>query len=123
MTELTFHGHMISLLRLLGYFYANTFHGLGTRWYSNGAIYHGEWKFGLRHGSGTYKFADGSLYEGSFIPALSFNFLTLYNLHVLSLGLFEGGKFHGKGKCTFIEGFVYDGEWKSNKPHGQVSIC
>ncbi len=31
---------------------------------SNGHVYNGEYKDGIRHGQGVYKWADGKIYEG-----------------------------------------------------------
>ena len=39
-------------------------HGQGTRTYSLGAKYVGEWKNGSPHGQGTYTFPDGDVWSG-----------------------------------------------------------
>lgn len=30
----------------------------------------------------------------------------------------ELGERHGKGKCVWVDGTVYEGEWLNNKKHG-----
>ena len=39
-------------------------HGKGTKFYSNGVKYVGEWKDDKKHGQGTYVYSDGDKYEG-----------------------------------------------------------
>ena len=44
----------------------NKFEGKGTLYYSNGNIYSGEWKNGIREGYGKFYFCKGGIYEGEF---------------------------------------------------------
>ena len=41
--------------------------GEGTKSYSNGDVYTGDWKFGQRHGQGIYKWANGGEYRGAYV--------------------------------------------------------
>jgi len=71
--------------------------GPGTFTYSNGDMYCGAWKAGLKHGKGTYAYkADGTRLEGQW----------------------EGGQI-ASGKWIFPNGIYYIGRFKHGKPDGQ----
>jgi len=64
-------GYMRSTQRQLCNHYKGCFRGgeregIGKFFFSDGAIYDGEWASDMKQGNGTYTFADGSVYEGAF---------------------------------------------------------
>ena len=63
----------------------------------NGYKYNGEWKEDLLHGQGKFIFKSGDVYEGEF----------------------KDGKYNGQGKYISKDGDVYEGEWKDGEKHGQ----
>lgn len=64
--------------------------------FENGAVYEGQWNFGLRHGKGKQIWKDGSRYDG----------------------FWENNKENGKGRMIYADGDVYEGDWKDGKRHG-----
>jgi hypothetical protein len=62
----------------------------------NGYKYNGEWKEDLLHGQGKFIWKDGDVYEGEW----------------------KDGKIHGQGKKTYNNKDVYEGAWKDGKRHG-----
>jgi len=64
--------------------------------FTNGAVYKGYWKNGMRHGEGTQIWPDGARYEG----------------------FWRKNKAHGKGKFWHVDGDVFEGEWKDDKANG-----
>ena len=66
-------------------------------YFSNGSIYIGQWKNGLKEGYGVLAWPDGSRYEGSFL----------------------NDKANGVGKLTHAEGDIYEGHWSDDKANGQ----
>jgi len=76
-----------------GYTWTNC---VGTRDYSNGDKYVGEWRDDKRHGQGTYTFASGSKYVGEF----------------------RDSEKNGQGTYTFADGDKYVGEYRDGKSHG-----
>ena len=69
----------------------------GTRTWSTGAKYVGEFKAGKPHGQGTGTSANGNKYSGEH----------------------RDGKPHGQGTGIFANGNKYSGEHRDGKPHGQ----
>jgi hypothetical protein len=66
---------------------------IGTRTYSDKAVYKGPWKSGKQHGQGTLTYSDGEKYVGSF----------------------KDGLHHGKGTITYPSGKVMKGIWENDK--------
>ena len=64
--------------------------GKGTKEWSNGDKYTGEWKNGKINGLGTFKWSNGDKYTGEW----------------------KNGKTHGKGSMEWSSGDKYVGEWK-----------
>ena len=62
----------------------------------NGYKYNGEWKEDLLHGQGKFIFKSGDVYEGEL----------------------KDGKYNGQGKYIWKDGSVYEGEWKDGEQHG-----
>ena len=65
--------------------------------FENGAVYTGQWKFGMRHGRGKQSWTDGSYYEGYWKDNMA----------------------NGYGRLIHADGDVYEGEWKDDKAHGK----
>jgi hypothetical protein len=68
--------------------------GFGTKTYSDGDKYEGQWEEGLAHG-------DGVLHQ-----------------HGVYTGKFSGGQKEGEGEQRYEDGAVYVGAWKENQPSG-----
>jgi hypothetical protein len=66
---------------------------IGTRTYSDKAVYKGPWKSGKQHGQGTLTYLDGEKYVGSF----------------------KDGLHHGEGTITYPSGKVMKGIWENDK--------
>ena len=79
--------------KYVGEFKDNKRHGQGTYTWADGGKYVGEWKDNKRHGQGTYTWANGNKYVGEF----------------------KDDKMHGQGTFTSSDGTKYVGEWKDNK--------
>ena len=73
------------------------FHGVGTMTWTNGIKYTGDWKNGIEDGKGIVRWPNGSRYIGE-----------RYNAQA-----------HGKGTMLWANGDKYVGEWKNDKRHGQ----
>lgn len=84
------------------------------------SIVQGDWVFGKRHGYGLYFYLDGGKYEGEVCTlwgqrvsrALWNGHLTASN-HAASFCLLSqwvDDRIHGKGKSTYANGNVYEGE-------------
>ncbi|KAL8152870.1 hypothetical protein V2J09_010630 [Rumex salicifolius] len=70
--------------------------GAGKYIWSDGCIYDGEWKRGMRHGHGKLQFSSGAVYEGEF----------------------SGGYMHGEGSYTWPGHVTYKGRWRLNLKNG-----
>ena len=66
---------------------------IGTRTYSDKAVYKGPWKLGKQHGIGALTYPDGEKYVGGF----------------------KDGLHHGKGKIIYPSGKVMEGIWENDK--------
>lgn len=88
--------------------------------YSNGIVYEGEMKNGLRHGKGTLRYANGIVYEGDFVDGLPHGkgTLTFPNGDVYE-GDFVQNERTGKGTLRFRNGNVYEGDFLDGKRHGK----
>ena len=87
-------------------------HGYGELYMRSGR-YEGEMEENRLRGDAYWVISDGSKYEGTvgqdrqFEPSL------------LNGNEYANGVFHGKGKLTFPDGSVYEGDFKNGKPHGR----
>ncbi|ONH96384.1 hypothetical protein PRUPE_7G125200 [Prunus persica] len=70
--------------------------GRGRYAWSDGCIYEGEWRRGMRHGSGKIIWPSGAIYEGEF----------------------SGGYMHGTGTYIGSDKMTYKGRWRLNLKHG-----
>ena len=67
-------------------------HGLGKKYWPNGAHFYGNFINGRIHGKGTYQFANGDLYEGNFHFEMA----------------------EGYGEYRHTNGRMYNGSWKND---------
>jgi 1-phosphatidylinositol-4-phosphate 5-kinase len=74
----------------------NTPHGSGCYIWSDGCVYEGEWRRGLRHGQGKTLWPTGAAYTGDY----------------------SGGYIYGQGTYTGLNNSTYKGGWKLNLKHG-----
>ena len=87
----------------------------GSMEFSDGRIYTGEWKNGLRHGNGTSTLPDGSNYTGKWKNDDANGFGTMISIHnsvsVKYEGNFKNGFIDGSGSVTLPDGRTYSGNW------------
>ncbi|KAF6171556.1 hypothetical protein GIB67_018080 [Kingdonia uniflora] len=74
----------------------NVLEGSGKYTYSDGCLYEGEWRRGMRHGNGKIQWPSGAIYEGEF----------------------SGGYYHGTGTYVRPDKMIYKGRWRLNLKHG-----
>ncbi|CAN8269511.1 unnamed protein product [Cochlearia groenlandica] len=74
----------------------NVSEGSGKYTWSDGCVYDGEWRRGMRHGNGKMSWPSGAWYEGEF----------------------SGGYMHGVGTYTDTNNLIYRGRWRLNLKHG-----
>lgn len=115
----------------------------GTRTYSNGDTYVGEWKDGKFSGIGTYNFLDGAKYvgdwkndkrngQGTGTWTNGVKYVGEYKDDIISgqgvftwpdgskyIGEFKNSKKNGQGTYTWPNGYKYVGEWKEGQMDGQ----
>lgn len=70
--------------------------GQGKYVWSDGCVYDGEWRRGMRNGFGKIQWPSGVMYEGEF----------------------SGGYIHGTGTYIGPENLTYKGRWRFNLKHG-----
>ena len=93
--------------------------GAGTLKFTNGTVYEGEFRAGVRHGKGTLTFSSGEEYEGEWVDGV----MSGHGVGRADREEYEGewvaNQKAGRGKCTFADGTAYDGEWVANKKQGK----
>ena len=98
--------------------------GYGTRVWSDGSRYEGEWKFGKQDGQGTFYNKDGSTWIGTFKDGK--NWAGKGTLHLsngdIYVGEFVDGECEGYGIYWFADGKKYEGKYKHGKFDGQGTI-
>ena len=72
-------------------------HGLGVYLYSNGDVYNGMFKNGMKHGRGTYKYANGEEFVGKYKENMK----------------------NEKGKFKYLNGDCFDGDYANDKYNGK----
>jgi hypothetical protein len=97
--------------------------GQGLYTFTNGDVYDGEWKNGLKSGQGKFTYTNGDVYDGECKDDIrnGIGLYTFANGHVYK-GEWKDDNFHGIGQYTYANGDVYDGEWKDDKRNGQGKI-
>jgi len=86
----------------------------------NGYKYNGEWKEDLLHGQGKFIFKSGDVYEGELKDG-KYNGQGKYISKDKEVyeGAWKDGEKHGLGKSIYRNGDVYVGEYKDHIRHGQ----
>ncbi|XP_077244556.1 phosphatidylinositol 4-phosphate 5-kinase 9-like isoform X2 [Tasmannia lanceolata] len=79
-----------------GTLFGNLPDGSGKYIWSDGCIYDGEWRRGMRNGNGKLSWPSGAVYEGEF----------------------SGGYMHGTGTYIGPDKMTYKGRWRLNLKHG-----
>jgi S1-C subfamily serine protease len=104
----------------VGEFQNDKRNGQGTFTYADGEEYVGGWKNNNEHGQGTFTYADGDEYVGGWKNGKKHGQGTYtYTDGDKYVGGWKNGKQHGQGTATFIIGSKYVGEYKYGKKHGQ----
>ena len=69
---------------------------------------------------GKLMFNDGSYYEGTFVNGEISGFGTRYyaSTGCKYQGQFVKGELQGKGRMTWPDGSIYEGQWENNKRQG-----
>ncbi|CAN0878698.1 Phosphatidylinositol 4-phosphate 5-kinase 9 [Linum grandiflorum] len=80
----------------LGSLLGNVPQGRGKYVWSDGCIYDGEWRCGIRNGTGRIQWPSGAAYEGEF----------------------SGGYMHGSGSYISANKISYRGRWRLSLKHG-----
>jgi hypothetical protein len=80
----------------IGHWDHNVRQGPGTRFFSNGSVYEGDYRAGVPHGRGVLVTPNGMTYEGEWV----------------------GGMMCGQGTSCWKDDRRYRGEWKSGHCHG-----
>lgn len=96
------------------------YNGIGTKKWSDGSIYVGEWEKGEMTGQGVYTWSDGGEYKGTFKNGLRHG----KGVHSWAnrdrySGEWEKGEATGSGVYTWPDGSKYVGTVKKGLQHGQ----
>ena len=94
--------------------------GQGSKTYSDGSTYVGDFRDGKRNGQGTYTYSDGSTYVGDFRDGKR-NGQGTYTWPdgPKYVGEWMAAQRNGQGRLTWPDGPKYVGEWKADKRNGQ----
>ena len=104
--------------------------------FSDGDVYDGEWKDGMRHGKGRMTYSDGDIYDGEWMEDKGHGQCTYirHDGHKYVGGWGENGScgqgtrsgiwdgsnlIQGSGVLRYDDGSWYDGEIRSNLRHGK----
>ena len=97
--------------------------GQGKMEYTNGQVYEGEWKNGVRSGQGTHTTSSGNVYVGEWKDDKMEGQGTYTWPNGSSYeGEFADGHFNGQGTKKWEDGSVYVGEWKNDQLDGQGTM-
>ena len=100
----------------------NCYDGEGTLRFTDGALYHGNFRGGKFNGTGTLTYPDGSVYRGRFRDQLQDGKGLLTDAEGNRYeGQWQAGKRHGEGHVTFHDGGEIAGFWVEDKLNGQVA--
>lgn len=93
----------------------------GRNTYSDGSIYEGDVKNGLRDGFGTQSYANGSYYRGQFKNDKREGYGEYQDLRKGNIyyGTYYQGKRHGRGKLLMKGEFEYNGTFDMGVMHGE----
>jgi len=101
-----------------GDFVDGHFHGKGKMKFSNGEVYEGDFVNGSAHGKGKLTSSYGSVYEGDFVDGNKHGKGTYTSDDLTFEGEFVNGM-QSKGKCTYKDGTVKEGNWKGFTFYGK----
>ncbi|XP_039277239.1 radial spoke head 10 homolog B isoform X2 [Nilaparvata lugens] len=110
-------------------------HGLGTRVYPSGAVFHGHWQDGKRHGFGVINWPNGDMYRGDWkndrmhgLGEFTWS-LGAATSHKSSIsfqnryyGTWVDGSRHGIGILETDSGMILKCKWKMDMKHGYGEI-
>jgi 1-phosphatidylinositol-4-phosphate 5-kinase len=90
----------------------NTPEGSGRYLWSDGCIYEGEWRRGMRHGQGKTGEYSGGYIDGEGTYTAPDN--------IIYKGRWKLNRKHGLGCQTYPNGDVFEGSWIQGEIHGQT---
>ena len=97
--------------------------GHGIMRYANGDVYEGNWLHDKMHGQGKMTYANGDVTQSTLTDA---DGKVIYKGNWINNDTHGQGVYvaleNGRGKCRFINGNVYEGEWDANfmDGHGEM---
>lgn len=99
-------------------------HGFGTRFYTDGRKYEGNWNLGNMHGTGTFTYKNGDSWTGEWAEDKPLNGNGRYHLidgkySEWLEGTLKNGKLSGEGKRYVSEKLVEEGTFSNGKLHGR----
>lgn len=99
----------------------NCIEGYGQmEWPAEGAVYRGDWYYGMPEGEGMLTLESGLEYEGNFLCGFFWGEGNLYYPGNISYkGSFRMGHRNGYGKAIFNDGSTYEGQWTNNMMEGK----
>lgn len=98
--------------------------------YATGDTYDGQWRNNLPHGDGRFFHKETNrVYNGTWkygvlrqIKGVRYSNGDVYTGKFSDDGMFYDRVRHGRGKCVYADGSVYDGKWKNDVYHGQGTL-
>ncbi len=97
----------------------NCVNGKGTKEFSNGGIYTGQFVNGKRHGQGSQKWPNGDSYNGAWANGKTNGMGTYTWANGDSYtGMTRDGKAYGQGTKKFANGDSYTGAWADDRYNG-----
>jgi hypothetical protein len=99
----------------------NCLEGYGVmEWPAEGAVYRGEWYYGMPEGKGKLTLESGLAYEGEFLCGFFWGEGKLnYPGNISYEGSFRMGQRNGYGRAIFNDGSTYEGQWINNMMEGK----
>ena len=94
--------------------------GLGTWTYDTGAVYTGNFDYGVRSGYGVMTWPEGHRFEGNWVEGDYTGYgIMYYGTGEVYEGNWENNVRSGHGVITLLNGEVYDGNWVEGVRSGQ----
>lgn len=94
------------------------YHGKGTLKTNEGA-YYGDFLHGVKHGKGVFKWTNGDLFSGFWRRGMRCGKGTLTTQEGMYVGQWLHDLRHGRGRFSSQYTGVYEGFWKDNQRHNQ----
>ncbi|KAJ6331281.1 hypothetical protein OIU76_009789 [Salix suchowensis] len=93
--------------------------GNGKYVWSDGCVYEGEWRRGMRHGNGKTQWPSGTTYEGEFSGGYMHGAGTYVGSNKLTYkGRWRLSLKHGLGYQVYPNGDIFEGSWIQGSPEG-----